>query len=105
MTCRIFSFLIASAVLTAQPQLIEQGQKLFGEHCSGCHGKDAGGGEMGPNLGGTRRMRSSSVPQIRNIISKGMVSTGMPAFKLPAPQLDALAAFVCSLNATAAEGG
>ena len=58
---------------------------------------------MGPRLVATRRMRSRTAQQIRGIIHKGVISSGMPAFDLPAPELDALAAFVRSLNSTAAE--
>ena len=84
---------------------IEQGQKAFVEHCSACHGEDADGGDMGPKLSGTRTMRSRSVAQLRTVISQGFPSSGMPAFHLPAPQLDAIASYVRSLNTTAAESG
>ncbi|HUS04669.1 MAG TPA: PQQ-binding-like beta-propeller repeat protein [Bryobacteraceae bacterium] len=86
-------------------KLVEAGQKSFAAHCSACHGGDAEGTDMGPTLSGTRRLRSRSLQQLRNTISQGMPSAGMPAFHLPGPELDALAAFVRSLNATAAESG
>ncbi len=89
----------------ATPKLVEDGQKAFAEHCAACHGPDAEGGEMGPNLAGTRRLRSRSMAQLRTLISQGVPSSGMPAFHLPAQQLDALAGFVRSLNSTAAESG
>ena len=75
------------------------GQKLFVEKCSGCHGSEAEGKEMGPSLVGTRRMRSRSSDQIKIIIQKGLLSSGMPAFDLAANELDALTGFVFSLNA------
>src|SRR5213076_615461 len=68
-------------------------------------GTDAEGSDMGPKLSGTRRLRSQSVGQLRNVINQGRPSTGMPAFHLPARDLDALAAFVRSLNSTAADSG
>src|SRR3954470_22550427 len=85
---------------TAAPAVktIEEGQKLFAEQCTACHGRDAEGTDMGPNLAATRRMRGRSLQQGRNGISQGNVSAGMPAFHLPAPQLDALATFIRSLN-------
>lgn len=58
---------------------------------------------MGPNLSGTRRLRTRTEAQLRTLIRQGMPSSGMPSFPLPAPQLDALAAFVRSLNTTAAD--
>src|SRR5437763_271919 len=82
----------------ANSDVLDQGQRAFAKHCAACHGGDAEGTDMGPSLAGTRRMRSRSAAQVRNIINRGMPSAGMPAFDLPAPELDALAAFVRSLN-------
>ena len=48
-------------------------------------------------------MRSRSVQQLRDFIRKGAPGSGMPAFDLPAAELDALAALLRSLNAPAAE--
>jgi PQQ-dependent dehydrogenase (methanol/ethanol family) len=93
----------AQKAVPVSARLVEDGQKLFGTHCAACHGKEADGGEMGPKLSGTRRLRSRTPQQLRSIISQGMPSTGMPAFHLPSEQLDSLAAFVRSLNSTAAE--
>ncbi len=100
-----------AAVLMAAPlfgqnaAVVEDGQKAFGEHCAGCHGADAEGSDMGPKLAGTRRLRSQGVAQLRNVILQGRPSLGMPAFHLPAAQLDGLAAYVHSLNSTAAQSG
>ncbi|MDQ2899779.1 MAG: PQQ-binding-like beta-propeller repeat protein, partial [Acidobacteriota bacterium] len=44
-----------------------------------------------------------SAEQLREVIRKGIPEGGMPAFNLPAPQLDALAGFVRSLNSQAAD--
>ena len=30
--------------------LVESGRPLFQQHCAFCHGRDAGGGETGPDL-------------------------------------------------------
>ena len=32
------------------PAAVERGQKLFGESCGFCHGRDANGGDGGPDL-------------------------------------------------------
>jgi PQQ-dependent dehydrogenase (methanol/ethanol family) len=91
-------FMTGSAGRAAQT-----GQDLFNEHCTACHGEEAGGTDMGPSLAGTRRLRTRSIDQLRTIVSAGLPSSGMPAFHLPAEQIGALASFVRSLNATAAE--
>ena len=79
------------------------GQKIFAGQCAGCHGADAHGTDRGPGLAASRRVRSRSVQQLRDFIRKGAPGSGMPAFDLPADQLDALAALLRSLNAPAAE--
>src|SRR5438094_7928978 len=48
-------------------------------------------------------MRRMSIQRLRNIVKNGIPNTGMPPFDLPAPDLDALAPFVPSLNSQAAE--
>lgn len=97
--------LIAWAAFAQTAPTVDLGQKVFAEHCAMCHGMEAEGGEMGPNLSGTRRMRSRTVQQLRNVITQGIPASGMPAFKLPADELDSLSAFLRSLNSTAAESG
>src|SRR3954452_11977231 len=93
-------------VVAAGMAVGQDGSKLFAEHCSGCHGAEAEGRDMGPRLAGTRRMRGMSVEQVRNVIAQGRVSSGMPAFgHLPVADVAALAAHVRSLNSTAAEAG
>jgi len=84
-------------------RLVETGQASFERNCASCHGTDAGGAGMGPNLIAARRLRAQTAAQIRNFIAKGSPSNGMPAFPLPAPELEALAAFVRSLNTSASE--
>jgi PQQ-dependent dehydrogenase (methanol/ethanol family) len=77
-------------------------QSAYIEHCAACHGDNAEGTAQGPKLAGSRSVRSRSTAQLRSLIYQG--ATGMPAFhQLPAADLDALAAFVHSLNAPAAE--
>ena len=88
--------------LAQNSKLIEEGQQAFAEHCAACHGPDADGTDMGPKLAGSRSVRARLIPQLRTLINQGIPSSGMPAFPLPAEQLDALAAFVHSLNTTAA---
>ena len=80
-----------------------EGSQIFVARCGGCHGPDARGSDRGPALAEVRRLRTRSVQQLRDIIQKGIPGTGMPPFDLPAPELDALAALVRSLNGPAAE--
>src|SRR5437879_8996719 len=81
----------------------DAGQRSFAEHCVACHGENADGTDQGPRLAGSRSVRSRSVAQLRTFINQGAPSSGMPAFHLPAVELDELASYVHSLNSPAAE--
>ncbi|HYI92661.1 MAG TPA: PQQ-binding-like beta-propeller repeat protein [Bryobacteraceae bacterium] len=72
----------------------------FATLCSGCHGDKATGTERGTALVENRRLRSRSVQQIAELIRTG-TPNGMPPFALPKEQLDSLATWVHSLNASA----
>src|SRR5439155_17867556 len=50
-----------------------------------------------------RQIRNSTVHELSNLISTRLPTSGMPAFDLPAQELDALAALVRSLNAPSVE--
>jgi len=78
---------------------------VFAARCSVCHGTDAHGTERGPNLANNRRVRTLSLEALRTVIRSGIPDAGMPAFPLPAAELQAVAAFVRSLSAPAAEAG
>lgn len=80
-----------------------QAEKIFAVQCAVCHGADAHGGEYGPALAGNKDLRGKSVTWIHDAVKNGIPSGGMPAFKLAPEELDALAAFVRSLNSPAAE--
>src|SRR5882757_6561804 len=99
MTNKALPLLFAAAIAFGQ----DAGEKLYAEHCVACHGENAGGTDQGPRLAGSRTVRSRSVAQLRAFINQGSPSAGMPPFRLPGPELDALAAFVHSLNSPAAE--
>jgi PQQ-dependent dehydrogenase (methanol/ethanol family) len=75
---------------------------LFEKQCAVCHG-DGHGTERGPNLADNRRVRAASAAEILAIIRDGVPSRGMPAFPLPAAELDALTTLVRGFSAPAAE--
>jgi putative heme-binding domain-containing protein len=74
----------------------------FTKLCAVCHGTDASGTDRGPALVNNRGLRSRSESDIRNLIRNGTPS-GMPAFALPETELQSLARYVRSLNASAFE--
>jgi PQQ-dependent dehydrogenase (methanol/ethanol family) len=78
-------------------------RQTYAKLCAGCHGADARGTQQGPGLAGNPWVRRRSLQNLRKVILEGIPAAGMPPFNLPAPTIDALAALVASLNASAAE--
>lgn len=68
--------LMAIAISGALAQ--EAGNKVFTEHCAGCHGTDGNGGELGPNIATRVPLRTDQ--ELRNVIRTGLTAAGMPAF-------------------------
>jgi len=85
---------------TATPQTypieqIQAGELRFTSQCGFCHGRDAAGGETGPDL-----TRSELVAEdvrgdkIRPLLRKGRLDRGMPAFDLSDADVSAIVAFL-----------
>jgi cytochrome c oxidase cbb3-type subunit III len=74
---------------------IQAGEGRFTSQCGFCHGRDAAGGETGPDL-----TRSALIAQdtrgdkIGPLVRAGRPDRGMPSFDLSAPDLGALVAFI-----------
>src|SRR5258706_9313063 len=75
-------------------------EQIFAQRCAACHGEDALGTDRGPALSRSRRLRTRSATEIHDIVRNGTPG-GMPAFSLPEPELQSLAAWVRSMNASA----
>ena len=85
---------------TAKPQeyaaeQVRAGGTVFSSQCGFCHGRDAAGGESGPDL-----TRSSVVAEdlrgnkIAPVLRNGRVDKGMPAFNLTPSEVAAIVAFI-----------
>src|SRR5437899_2347046 len=65
------------------PAVIESGGSLFQQNCAFCHGKDAGGGESGPDLTRSKFVSSDVKGEnIGSLIRNGRTDKGMPRFGL-----------------------
>ncbi len=77
------------------PALVQKGQELFIQNCAFCHGKDAGGGESGPDLTRSQLVADDVAGnKIGGVVRNGRVDKGMPKFGLADPDISALVAFV-----------
>ena len=83
------------AAQTYPPEQIQAGAPLFAARCGFCHGRDAAGGETGPDL--TRSLVTAQDlrgDKLIPVIREGRVDKGMPGFNLAAGDLSALVAFI-----------
>jgi cytochrome c oxidase cbb3-type subunit III len=53
---------------------------LFASNCAVCHGSDGRGGERAPNIVTDREMVGLSDAKLNEILNKGVLNQGMPAF-------------------------
>ncbi|HET9130076.1 MAG TPA: cytochrome c, partial [Terriglobia bacterium] len=80
---------------TYTPEQIQAGQTRFSSQCGFCHGRDAAGGETGPDL-----TRSVLVAQdvrgdkISPMVKAGRQEKGMPAFDLSDVDISAMVAYI-----------
>ena len=89
------------------PAQIARGKTLYGINCTGCHGADLRGGDLGgPNL-----LRSQAALSDRNgelivpIIQGSRQNSGMPAIPVSPEDASALAAYVRSVEETIGRQG
>ena len=84
------------------PEQVRAGQPLFSAQCGFCHGRDAMGGETGPDL--TRApLVAADVrgDKIVPLVRTGRVDKGMPAFTFSDADLAAMVAFIHDQKAKA----
>lgn len=77
------------------PALIQSGRDLFRQDCSFCHGRDAGGGETGPDLTRSKLVDEDvDGDKIGAVVRNGRADKGMPRFDRSDQQIASLVAFI-----------
>lgn len=90
---------------TAPQEVLDRGKAVYSVNCSFCHGSDAGGGSVGPNL-----HRSEVVLQDKNgeliqpIVGGALVSRGMPKIDITPAQVSDIAAWLHSYKISSRGG-
>ena len=80
---------------TYPASLVEQGAALFRQDCSFCHGREATGGESGPDLTRSKLVAAdASGEKIAAVVRNGRPDKGMPAFDRTDQQIASLVAFI-----------
>ena len=98
----LLSFTVLLVLPAAHAQDATAGKQQFISHCAACHGEDAHGGPMGPNIVDVANPRATNAPAVHNIIRSGIPAEGMPSFTmLTDKQVDDLVAYVMAMKAPA----
>ena len=75
--------------------LVQSGSSLFQQNCSFCHGRDAGGGESGPDLTRSQLVTEDvDGDKIGAMVRNGRPEKGMPRFDFSDQQIAGLTAFI-----------
>ena len=74
---------------------IQAGYRLYSSQCALCHGNN-GDGIAGVNLARQQFRRASTDDDIRDTVSTGVASAGMPPFRLQPAELSVLVAYIRS---------
>jgi mono/diheme cytochrome c family protein len=76
-------------------RLSEAGAALFQQNCAFCHGRDAMGGETGPDLMRSRLVRFDQTGEaIAQVIREGRPDNKMPAFNFSEQEIRSIVAFM-----------
>ena len=93
---------IAAAAKSYSPDLVQQGRALFRKDCSFCHGRDAGGGETGPDLTRSKLVAADvDGDKIGPVVRNGRPDKGMPPFDRSDQEIASLVAFIHTQQANA----
>lgn len=91
---------------TYPAQLVQQGGALFRQDCSFCHGRDATGGESGPDLTRSKLVAGDvNGDKIGPVVRNGRPDKGMPPFPRSDQQIASLVAFIHAQLQNAQAGG
>ena len=84
-----------SAAQSESQATVDAGRVLFQQNCAFCHGRDAAGGETGPDLtGSTLVAQDVHGDKIGTVIRDGRPEKGMPRFNLSDQDILALVSFI-----------
>jgi mono/diheme cytochrome c family protein len=80
----------------SQPsELVASGEALFHQNCAFCHGRDAMGGETGPDLTQSKLVLSDkNGEKISPLVHEGRPETKMPGFNFSSQEMASLVAFI-----------
>jgi mono/diheme cytochrome c family protein len=97
---------LSAAASGAPSSLAEAGHHLFQRNCAFCHGRDAAGGETGPDLTRSKLVLSDrSGGKIMEVVRNGRPEKKMPSFNFSNEELHSLVAFIHHQARSSRPGG
>jgi cytochrome c oxidase cbb3-type subunit III len=82
---------------------VQAGQAIFLQNCSFCHGRDAEGGETGPDLTRSKLVVGDTTgDRIAAVVREGRPGNKMPAFNFSSSQMERLVSFIRARSAEVA---
>ena len=88
--------MLAAASSAWAQDSVSAGRKTFENRCSGCHGADGNGGELGPPI--ARRVTNLSDAQIKTTVVEGLPARGMPPNNVSDADMPQLIGYLRSLR-------
>ena len=84
--------------------LAEAGKGLFQQNCAFCHGRDAMGGESGPDLTRSKLVKTDvKGDKISIVVSQGRPEKKMPAFNFSTQEMSQIVAYIHAQEAMASQ--
>jgi mono/diheme cytochrome c family protein len=84
----------------------EAGRRLFQRNCAFCHGRDAAGGESGPDLTRSKLVLSDANGiKVTDVVRNGRPEKKMPAFNFSNEEIHGLVVFLHRQTASSKPGG
>jgi cytochrome c oxidase cbb3-type subunit 3 len=85
-----------------KPEAVHEGETLYNQHCTGCHGPNGTDGEIGPAIvSGAYVSLGASDGQVFNTIKNGVPGTPMGPQKLSDDEIWRISAYIRALRGTA----
>ena len=85
-----------------KPEAVHEGESLYGQHCTGCHGPNGSAGEIGPAIAsGERTDFGAGDAQVFNTIKHGVPGTPMGPQRLSDDEIWEIATYIHALRGTA----
>ncbi len=97
---------LSAAASSGPANVAEAGRHLFQRNCAFCHGRDAAGGETGPDLTRSKLVLSDmNGSNITDVVRNGRPEKKMPAFNFSNEEIHSLVAFIHRQARSSRPGG